>query len=89
LSISDNPNAYIAVLNAKTDNQEQVIAILSPSSDGRGFTFIPSVYEKHNFEQFLKRIDEEQKALYVKNKGSEIWGTLQSRPRHITKPYYR
>jgi len=25
--------------------------------------------------------------LYIKNKGSEIWGTLQSRPRHTSEPY--
>jgi hypothetical protein len=86
LSGSNNPGAYIAVLNAKTENQEQIIAVLSPSRDGRGFTFIPSVYEKHNFDRFLIRIYEEQKILYVKNKGSEIWGQLQSLPRHKSEP---
>jgi len=86
LSTSNNPGAYIAVLNAKTKNLEQIIAILSPSKDGHGFTFIPSVYEKHNFDRFLGRIYEEQKILYVKNKGSEIWGQLQSLPRHKSEP---
>jgi len=86
---SDNPDAFIAVLDAKTAKQEQIIAILSPSKDGQGFTFIPSVYEKHNFERFLERTHEEEKVLYVasKWKGSEIWGTLQSRPRHNSEPY--
>jgi len=89
LSDSQNPDAYIAVLDAKTNNQEQIIAILSPSKDGQGFTFIPSVYEKHNFERFLERTHEEEKVLYVasKRKGSEIWGTLQLRPRHNSEPY--
>ena len=86
LSTSDNPNAYIAVLNAKAENQEQIIAILSPSNDGQGFTFIPSVYEKHNFERLLEKVNDEQKILYIKNKGSETWGQLQSLPRHNSEP---
>ena len=86
LSISNNPDAYISVLNAKTEKQEQVIAILSPSRDGHGFTFIPSVYEKHNFERFLGKIKDEQKILYIKNKGSQLWGQLQSLPRHNQEP---
>jgi hypothetical protein len=86
LSTSDNPNAFIAVLNAKTEKQEQIIAILSPSRDGHGFTFIPSVYEKQNFDRFLGRIMDEQKILYIKNEGSELWGQLQSLPRHNQEP---
>ena len=87
LSTSNNPDAYIAALNAKTAKQEQIIAILSPSRDGHGFTFIPTVYEKHNFYRFLNRIHEEQKILYIKSKGSELWGQLQSLPRHNQEPY--
>ena len=86
-SKSNNPNAYIAVLDAKAANKEQIIAILSPSNDGRGFMFIPSVYEKHNFDKYFARICEEQKTLYIKNKGSELWGQLQSLPRHNSEPY--
>jgi len=86
LSASNNPNAYIAILNAKTAAREQIIAILSPSRDGNGFTFIPTVYEKHNFGRFLNRIHEEQKILYIKSKGSELWGQLQSLPRHNQEP---
>jgi hypothetical protein len=86
LSLSNNPDAYISVLNARTEKQEQIIAILSPSRDGHGFTFIPSVYEKHNFERFLGRIKDEQKVLYIKNEGSQLWGQLQSLPRHNQEP---
>jgi len=86
LSTSDNPNAYISVLNAQTEKQEQIIAILSPSRDGHGVTFIPSVYEKHNFERFLGRIKDEQKILYIKSEGSRLWGQLQSLPRHNQEP---
>jgi len=86
LSTSNNPNAYVAVLNAKTEKQEQIIAILSPSHDGRGYTFIPSVYEKHNFDRFISRTFDEHKILYIKNKGSQLWGKLQSLPRHNQEP---
>ena len=89
LSVSDNPKAYIAVLNAKAENQDQIVAILSPSNDGKGFTFIPSVYEKQNFDRFLSRIHEEQKVLYIKDKGSNLWGQLQSLPRHNSEPYVK
>jgi hypothetical protein len=86
LSTSKNPDAFVAVLNAKTNKKEQIIAILSPSKDGQGFTFIPSVYEKNNFENLLKNINKEQKVLYIKEKGSEIWGQHQLLPRHKTEP---
>jgi hypothetical protein len=86
LTKSGNPDAYIAVLQAKTKNDELIIAILSPSRDGQGFTFIPSVYEKHNFQRFLEKTHEEEKILYIKSKGSELWGQLQLLPRHNPKP---
>jgi hypothetical protein len=86
LSVSNNPSAYIAVLDAKTQNKDQIIAVLSPSKDGQGFTFIPSVYEKRNFDKFLHRINNEEKILYIKNKGSALWGQLQSLPRHNPEP---
>jgi len=39
LSTSDNPDSYVAVLDAKALNQKQIIAILSPSRDGQGVYF--------------------------------------------------
>jgi len=86
LSTSDNPNSYVAVLNAKAFNQKQIIAILSPSRDGQGFTFIPSVYERNRFEQFIMQTYSENRILYIKNKGSRLWGQLQSLPRHNQEP---
>jgi len=80
-------HSYISVLKDKTENQEQIIAILSPSRNGHGFTFIPSVYEKHNFNRFFDKIYGEQKILYIKNKDSELWGRHQLPPRHSPEPY--
>jgi len=80
-------HSYISVLSGKTENDEQVIAILSPSHNGQGFTFIPSVYEKHNFDRFFNKICNEQSVLYIKNKDSELWGRHQLPPRHNQKPY--
>lgn len=81
---STNPNGYVAVLDAVNDKGEQIIAAISPSKKGEtGFTFIPSVYEKGRFADFVKKTAEEGGILYIKEKGSDIWGPLQSRPRHI------
>ena len=86
LSTSDNPDSYVAVLNAKAFNQKQIIAILSPSRNGQGFTFIPSVYERNKFEQFINQTYFENRILYIKNEGSRLWGKLQSLPRHNQEP---
>ena len=89
LSTSRDTNAYVAILDAKAKNQKQVIAILSPSRDGKGFTFIPTVYERENFEHYIDRTHAEKKALYIKDKGSELWGRLQGPPRHNSEPYIK
>ena len=86
LSTSKNPNGYVAVLEAKSENQDQIIAILSPSKNGKGFTFIPSVYDKQNFEALLEHTYRENKILYIKDKGSELWGRHQLPPRHNPEP---
>jgi len=87
LPTSQDPKAFIAVLGAKASNQKQIIAILSPSHKGQGFTFIPSVYERNKFEQFIAKTHSENHILYIKNKGSELWGQLQLLPRHNSEPY--
>jgi hypothetical protein len=86
LSNSMNPDAFVSVLRAKV-NTDPVIAILSPSSDGKGFTFIPTAYDRPNFEKFLERTRNEGKILYIKDKGTELWGQLQLLPRHNSVPY--
>ena len=82
-----NPDGYVAVLNVQSAKQEPIVAILSPSKDGKGFTFIPSVYDKQNFENFLERTHKENKVLYIKEKGNELWGQHQLLPRHNSLPY--
>jgi len=79
-------NSYVAVLNAKSEKQERIIAILSPSKDGQGFTFIPSVYDKKNFERLFENSLRADKTLYIKNEGSELWGRRQLPPRHNAEP---
>jgi hypothetical protein len=86
LSASQDPNAYVAVLNAKSNDGKQIIAILRPSKNGKGHTFIPSIYEREKFDWFVKKSMEERKILYVKEKGSELWGRLQLPPRHNSEP---
>lgn len=82
LSSSQNPAAYVAVLDADVGGKP-VLAIISPSKDGKGFSFVPTVYERNNFNSFVRNTAEEGKILYVKEKGSDIWGQVQFLPRHI------
>ena len=89
LSTSENPNSYTVVLNAKAKNEKPIIAILSPSKFLEGYTFIPTVFERNNFEKFIDRIHEEQNALYIKENGSELWGRQQSPPLHNSEPYIK
>ena len=75
------------MLNTQSKRQDQIIAILRPSVDGKSFTFIPSVYDKQNFEKFLERTHKESSILYIKEKSTELWGRLQLPPRHNSMPY--
>ena len=54
---------------------------------GNGFTFIPTIYEKHGFKRFLDKTYNEQKILYIKDKSSEIWGQRKLLPRHTSELY--
>ena len=84
---STNPNGYVVVLDATNDEGKQIIAAISPNKKGaEGFSFIPSVYDKGNFENFVRKTAEEGGVLYIKEKDSDIWGPLQSRPLHNQSP---
>lgn len=84
---STNPDGYVVVLDATNKDGAQIIAAISPSKKGeKGFYFIPSVYDKGAFANFVRKTAEEGGILYVKEKDSDIWGTLQSRPRHNQSP---
>ena len=87
LKNSSNPSSYISVLGTKSKSQDQIIAILRPSVNCKNFTFIPTVYDKQNFQNYLLRTHKEQKALYIKDKGANLWGQLQLPPRHKPTPY--
>lgn len=84
---STNPDGYVVVLDATNENGAQIIAAISPNKKGtEGFSFIPSVYDKGNFDNFVRKTAEEGRILYIKEKDSDIWGTLQSRPLHNQSP---
>ena len=84
---STNPDGYVAVLDAVNEEGKQIIAAISPNNKGAaGFSFIPSVYDKDNFANFVLKTQQENGILYVKEKDSDIWGTLQSRPLHNQSP---
>ena len=77
LSTADNPNSYIAVLNADV-NGKPIIAILAHSKSGSGYIFIPTIYERENFTNFVRNTANENKILYIENTSSELWRRLQS-----------
>lgn len=80
---STNPNGFVAVLNAVNKDGKQILAAISPNEKGEsGFNFIPSVYDKKNFENFVNKTNNENGIIYIKEKGSDLWGPLQSRPLH-------
>ena len=67
---SQNPNGYVAVLNAQNEEGKQIVAILSPKSEKYEFSFIPSVYERNKFEMFVKNTLAENGVLYIKDEAA-------------------
>ena len=67
---SQNPNGYVAVLNAQNEEGKQIVAILSPKSEKHEFSFIPSVYERNKFEMFVKNTLAENGVLYIKDEAA-------------------
>jgi FPC/CPF motif-containing protein YcgG len=43
-------------------------------------------YERNKFEQFIVKTYSKNRIFYIKNKGSKLWGQLQSLPRHNQEP---
>lgn len=64
---SQNPLGYVAVLNAKNKDGKQIIAVISPKGGKYDFSFIPSVYERNNFDNFVRNTLREKGVLYVKD----------------------
>ena len=62
---------FLAVLDAKFEDK-QIVAIISPSETGKGFTFIPTAYERAPLEEMLKRAYEKKGLLYIDEKRASI-----------------
>ena len=70
LSTSSNPNGYIAVLDAVNNDGKPIVAIISAKNGQNEFSFIPSVYERNNFEKFVSNTVSENRVLYIKDETS-------------------
>lgn len=69
LSTSSNPSAYISVLDAVDKAGEPIIAVISPNKkDENEISFIPSVYERNNFNNFVSNVIKENGVLYIKER---------------------
>lgn len=76
LSTSTNPNGFVSVLDETNEDGKQIIAIINPSKKNNGFTFIPSVYERDDFDYFVKQTKAEGKILYVDKERASLPETL-------------
>lgn len=76
LSTSSNSKGFVSVLDAKNQEGKQIIAIIAPSKKNNGFTFIPSVYERGDFDYFVNKTIEERKILYIDKERASLPETL-------------
>ena len=69
LSTSSNPSGYISVLDAVDKAGKPIIAVISPNKkDENEISFIPSVYERNNFNNFVSNVIKENGVLYIKER---------------------
>lgn len=69
LSTSSNPSGYISVLDAVDKEGKPIIAVISPNKkDENEISFIPSVYERNNFNNFVSNVIKENGVLYIKER---------------------
>lgn len=69
LSTSSNPNGYISVLDAIDKAGKPIVAVISPNKkDENEISFIPSVYERNNFNNFVSNVIKENGVLYIKER---------------------
>ncbi|MBQ4493899.1 MAG: hypothetical protein II972_04810, partial [Elusimicrobiaceae bacterium] len=74
----EDKNKFVAVLDAKFEDK-QIVAILSPNEKQKGFTFIPTAYEKDDFETFVRETSKNKNILYINEEGAKSSGlTLQT-----------
>lgn len=64
---STNPNAYVAILDAKDKDGKQMIAALSLTDSGK-YHFITSFYGKNKIENMFSRALDDNRVKYVKDK---------------------
>lgn len=66
---STNPNGFVAVLNAVNKDGKQILAAISPNEkDENEISFIPSIYERNNFNNFVSNVIKENGILYIKER---------------------
>ena len=69
LSTSSNPNGYISVLDAVDKEGKPIVAVISPNEkDENEISFIPSIYERNNFNNFVSNVIKENGILYIKER---------------------
>ena len=66
---------YVAVLDAEVQGKP-VLAILSPNTRSDGYTFIPTIYEKDNFKNFVNANAINRNILYADIKRTSLAGPL-------------
>ncbi len=67
--------SFVAVLDSEVQGKP-VVAIVSPNPRKGGYTFIPSVYERNNYETFLKTTAEKGNLLYWDKNRMSLPGAL-------------
>lgn len=67
--------SFVAVLDSEVQGKP-VVAIVSPNLRKGGYTFIPSVYERNNYETFLKTTAEKGNVLYWDKNRMSLPGAL-------------
>lgn len=98
---STNPNAYVAILDAKDKDGKQMIAALSLTDSGK-YHFITSFYGKNKIENMFSKALDDNRVKYVKDKkislslrpnaqlvqapSSQALDSLQLRPQAKTLP---
>ena len=81
---STDPNAYVAVLDAKDKNGLQMIAAISPTNKEGGYHFITSFYGKTALQNMVNKANKLGNIKYIKEKSQASAGEIQSFPITLT-----
>jgi hypothetical protein len=80
LSTSSSPARYVAIIDEVDAKGDRVVVIISPDTYGKGYTLIPALYGKENFDRFFENTANEGKILYVKDRSAQARGRLPLPP---------